>query len=78
VSAGATKAETRWAYTHEVLVERRQVLLETLALARVADDIVDPVTSCKRVAVHGLPVVEGALREGLAASRGAEGANKAE
>lgn len=51
--------------------------LEALALADGLDDLGD-LGAGEGVAVHGLPVVEGALGEGLAAGGGAQGGGEAE
>jgi hypothetical protein len=51
-------------------VEGRHGNVKTLALAGILDDLTELGASIKRVTSHDLPVVEHALREGLARSGG--------
>jgi hypothetical protein len=51
---------------------------QALALTNALADLVDLVAGGEGVTVHGLPLVEGALREGLATSGGTEGGSETE
>jgi hypothetical protein len=54
------------------VVQREGLLGQSLALSRLNDNLADLVALVEWVALHVLPVVEDALREGLATSVGAQ------
>jgi hypothetical protein len=64
--------------TIQVVVQSGDLLLETLSLSDIGNNVGDLASGLQRITVHGLPVVEHALREGLSSSVRAQVSSEAE